>query len=128
MNNTCFNEKMRQRTKSFSTGIYIKMNSLKFNDLNKIMVRQMIRSSSSVAANFRSAARGRSEAEFYPKMYIVVEEGDGCLSWLDYMAEVKIFNDSDLYDLRKEALELLSIFSTIKKKLKLKKNGENTVS
>ena len=71
-----FNEKMRVRTKGFAIGVYKILNNIKFSDLNRIPVKQLLRSSSSVAANFRSATRGRSEAEFYSKICVVVEECD----------------------------------------------------
>jgi len=48
-------------------------------------VNQIIRSSSSVAANFRAATRARSDAAFYAKICIVVEECDETLFWLDYL-------------------------------------------
>jgi len=71
-----FNEKMRVRAKVFAIGVYKILNNIKFSDLNRIPVKQLLRSSSSVAANFRSATRGRSEAEFYSKICVVVEECD----------------------------------------------------
>jgi len=92
-----------------------------FNDLNRIPVKQLVRSSSSVAANFSSATRGRSEAEFYSKICIVTEECDECLFWIGYLLDTGIIHISETKALQNEADELLRIFSSIKKKLRLKR-------
>jgi len=54
------------------------------------IVKQVIRSSSSVASNYRVATRSRSDAEFYPKICIVLEEIDETQFWLDYLARVNL--------------------------------------
>ena len=118
---THFNEKMRLRTKMFAIGIYKVMNTIKFNEMNRIPVRQLLRCSTSVAANFRSAARGRSKAEFYSKICIVVEECDETVFWLEFLRETEVVTQAQTADIYKEAEELLRIFSTIKKKLKAKR-------
>jgi four helix bundle protein len=117
-----FNEKIRVRTKSFAIGVYKMLNDIKFNDLNRIPVKQLHRSSSSVAANFRSAARGRSEAEFYSKICIVVEECDESVFWLEFLVGTGILSTDQTGSLQKEAEELLRIFSTIKRKLRNKRD------
>jgi len=117
-----FNEQMRIRTKAFAINVYKMMNLIRLNDLSRIPVKQLIRSSSSVAANFSSAARGRSDAEFYSKICIVTEECDECLFWIDFITETGIILTTEIKTLRGEAEELLRIFSSIKKKLKLKRH------
>lgn len=118
---THFNEKMRIRTKQFAIRVYKTLNSVRLNDMARVPARQLLRCSSSVAANFRSAARGRSAAEFYSKVCIVVEECDESVFWIEFMAETEILNQDQTKEIHKEATELLCIFSTIKKKLRLKK-------
>jgi four helix bundle protein len=88
-------------------------------------VKQLIRSASSVAANYYSATRGRSEAEYYSKICIVVEENDEVMFWIDFLMEVGVLNTTLAKDLIAEADELLRIFSSIKKKLKLKRSPSN---
>jgi four helix bundle protein len=116
-----FNEEMRLRTKMFAVNIYKILEKIRLNDLSRIPVRQLIRSATSVAANFSSATRGRSEAEFYSKVCVVTEECDECLFWLDFLIETGIIPATDIKTLKDEADELLRIFSTIKRKLKLKR-------
>jgi four helix bundle protein len=74
-----------------------------------------------VAANYYSATRGRSEAEYYSKLCIVVEECDESMFWIDFLIEVQVLNEVHAKDLLEEAGELLKIFSSIKKKLRLKR-------
>jgi len=75
----------------------------------------------SVGANYRAVCRARSRAEFVAKLGIVVEEADETVFWLDLLAESGMVKTARLELLRKEAAELLAIFSasqiTAKKKL-----------
>lgn len=115
-----FNQEMRSRSRLFSVNIYKMLTTIKLNDLSRIPVKQLMRSATSVAANFSSATRGRSDAEFYSKICIVTEECDECLFWIDFLTETGLTTIVEIGVLRNEADELLRIFSSIKKKLKLK--------
>jgi four helix bundle protein len=116
-----FNQRMRTRTRAFAVSVYIMLKGIRLNDLNRVVVIQLMKSASSVAANYNSATRGRSEAEYYSKLCIVVEESDETIFWLDFLAEVGIITCDQTKGLQSEAEELLKIFSTIKKKLKIKR-------
>ena len=118
-----FNQEIRSRSRLFSVNIYKMLTTIKLNDLNRIPVKQLMRSATSVAANFSSATRGRSDAEFYSKICIVTEECDECLFWIDFLTETGLTTIVEIGVLRNEADELLRIFSSIKKKLKLKYTG-----
>jgi four helix bundle protein len=117
-----FNHVIRLRTKMFAVNVFQTLTKLRLNDLSRIPVKQLVRSASSVAANFSSATRGRSEAEFYSKICVVTEECDECLFWIDFLIETGIIPETDIKTLQNEADELLRIFSTIKRKLKLKRS------
>ena len=116
-----FNQIMRIRTRNFAIRVFKAAGTLKLNELSRIPVKQLVRSSSSVAANYYSATRGRSEAEYYSKICIVVEEADEVMFWVDFLMEVGGMSTAQAKDLLAEAEELLKIFSSIKKKLKLKR-------
>jgi len=77
----------------------------------RILGKQLLRSSTSVACNYRAANRARSKQEFYAKICIVVEEIDETLFWLELITDAR---DSKLketsYIIIKEAQELLYIF------------------
>ena len=116
-----FNQQMRMITKKFAICIYQMLKEIKINMVNGIIVKQPVKSSSSVAANFSSASRGRSEAEFYSKICIVVEECDESLFWLNFLMEAGEISCEPGILLKTEAEELLKIFSTIRRKLKVKR-------
>ena len=69
----------------------------------KIIGRQLLRSSSSVGANYQAACRARSQAEFHSKLSIVVEEADESVFWMEVLIEAKIVAKADLAILKDEA-------------------------
>jgi hypothetical protein len=79
----------------------------------------LIRSTTSVAANYRAANRSRSDREFVSKINIVLEEADECCFWLEIIKEK---NWRDVGNLLKEANELTAIFVSILKKMNSKKS------
>ena len=87
---------------------------------DKIITRQLLRSSTSVAANYRAACRSRSDAEFYSKICIVLEEADETMFWLEIIIETGINDSEKTRQLLEKATEFVKIFSTIRKKLKIK--------
>jgi four helix bundle protein len=76
----------------------------------RILGAQLLRSSTSIGANYRAACRGRSRAEFVAKLGIVLEEADEAVFWLELFQEGNIFPAEKLRDLLREANELVSIF------------------
>jgi four helix bundle protein len=72
---------------------------------------KLLRSGTSVAANYRAACRGRSKAEFIAKMGVVVEEADETVLWLEMLVDSSIVKQEKMDPLLKEANELLAIFA-----------------
>ena len=72
---------------------------------------QIIRSGTSVAANYRSVCRSRSTADFISKVTVVEEECDETLFWLELIAESNLLKKEKLVDIFKEADELTAIFT-----------------
>ena len=111
-------DQLLKRTKDFA------LNNIKFfqklpkTDEARIIGKQLLRSSTSVASNYRAACRGRSKPEFYAKICIVVEEIDESLFWLELIQETEIQVNETMVLLMKEAEELLFIFSSTKKSTK----------
>ena len=114
-------DELRQRTKKFSIDIIHFIKSLPKSDEGKIISNQLIRSATSVGANYRAVCVARSNAEFYAKLCIVVEEADETIYWLEILNEITRSN-SELDRLLKESNELTSIFSksraTVRRKYK----------
>ncbi len=112
---------MRARTEKFAVSVYRVLGNVKLNDMNRIVIKQLVKSATSVAANYSSATRGRSEAEFYSKLCIVVEECDETVFWINFLISTGILNQEQVQELKTEGEELLQVFSTIRKKLKNKR-------
>jgi four helix bundle protein len=109
---------LKNRTKQFTIGIFNFAGSLDYSIVKKVVVNQITKSGSSVGANYRSACRGRSDAEFLSKMNIVIEEADETLFWLEIIEEMNWKNNDEFQRLLKEANELTAIFVTIIKNTK----------
>jgi four helix bundle protein len=107
-----------QRTKNFALTSIKFFQSLPKTDESRIIGKQFLRSSTSLAVNYRAACRARSKQEFYAKLCIVVEESDETLFWLELLIESEIANSDKAKSLMKEAEELLFIFSASKKSTK----------
>ena len=79
-------------------------------DEARVIGRQLLRSATSVGANYRAACRARSRAEFIAKLGIVLEEADEAVYWLELLLETGILDHKRLDPLLREANELTSIF------------------
>ena len=79
MDNIEFREQLKKRTKNFALRIIRLYQSLPTTMEAQIIGKQLLRSGTSVPANYRAACRGRSNAEFYSKISIVIEETDESL-------------------------------------------------
>ena len=76
----------------------------------QILGRQLLRSGTSVGANYRAACRARSRAEFVAKLGIVLEESDETAFWLELLNESNIFDHARLLPQIDEANQLTAIF------------------
>jgi four helix bundle protein len=114
-----FNEKFRIRTKKFALDIIKLFQMLPKTDEARIIGKQLLRSGSSVAANFRAACRARSTKEYFAKICIVVEECDETVFWLELLEEANIIQSEKLKFLHDESEELIAIFAKTKKNIKL---------
>src|SRR6266581_9297595 len=90
MNNFEFGEKMRRRTKAFAVQIVKFYKTLPKTDEARVLGRQVLRSGTSVAANYRAVCRSKSQADFISKMGTVVEEADETLLWLEILEDAGI--------------------------------------
>ncbi len=106
------------RTKKFALDYIEFFQRLPKTDEAKIIGKQLLRSSTSSAANYRAACRARSRQEFYAKICIVVEELDESLFWLELLKESGIGDGALKKKLICEAEELVQIFSSTRKSTK----------
>jgi four helix bundle protein len=101
-------QEMQNRTKAFALRIIKAVQALPKDDVAKIL-GQLLRSVTSVGANYRAACRAKSTADFINKMKIVEEESDELLFWMELLVESGIMPAKLLGPLMQEANELLSI-------------------
>jgi four helix bundle protein len=118
MNQVEFNNMFRERTKVLVLKVLKVYKSLNKTDEIRIIGKQLIRSCSSVGANFRASCRARSTAERYAKLCIVVEEADETLFWLELLNEGGFVGSQIIAPLHQEALEILKVMAASRKKLK----------
>src|SRR5580692_9463757 len=112
---TDFAEAFRSRTKKFVVDNIKFFRTLPKTEEAKIIGRQLLRSSSSVGANYRAACRARSQAEFHSKLSIVVEEADESAFWMEILIEAEIVKPSELNYLNDEANQILKIVAASRK-------------
>lgn len=113
-------DELKQRTKAFAIRIVNLFRALPRSPDAQTLGKQLLRSGTSVAANYRAVCRARSKAEFIAKMGIVVEEADETVFWLEMLGETGIVRPQRTQDLLKEANELVKIFGA---PLRTSKNG-----
>jgi four helix bundle protein len=112
---------LQSRTKQFAIRIVKLFRSLPKTEEARVIGKQVLRSGTSVAANYRAVCRARSKAEFIAKVGVVVEEADETVFWLELLGETGIVEQTKLVKLLVEANELLAIFAASQRTAKLTK-------
>jgi len=105
-------ERMKVRTKKLSLRVIEMFRALPKDEAANVLGKQVLRSATSVGANYRAACRVRTGKEFAAKLRIVCEETDETQYWLELLMESGIMRESKLRDLHTECTELLAMFST----------------
>lgn len=127
---------LQHRTKKFALDIIKLTEHLPNNRVGWTFTDQIVRSSTSVAANYRAVCRARSDKEFISKIGIVIEEADETLFWLEMIYDSGIMNDdlstiqnqkSAIINLKIEANELVSIFVASAKTVKARLNQQSKI-
>lgn len=107
--NAEFQQEMKRRTKDFAVRVIKLADALPNKKVCWDLGRQLLRSGTSVGANYRAACRARSNAEFRAKLGIVEEEADETLYWMELLIESGVVKASRLEQLMTEAEEILRI-------------------
>ena len=107
---------LKQRTKTFALRIIKLARSVpKSDDAGRVITKQIIRSGTSVAANYRATCRARSKAEFIAKMGTVEEEADETAFWIELLIESGTVSERKLSALLREANDLTAIMAASRK-------------
>jgi four helix bundle protein len=112
-----FIEVFKKRTKQMAINAIRLFQLLPNTEEARVMGKQLVRSASSTAANYRAACRARSQQEFFAKISIVIEECDETLFWLELIEESMIYTKPELKSLQTEVTEILRVVSKARKTL-----------
>jgi four helix bundle protein len=105
-------DELKRRTKQFGLRIIKLVESLPSGKTANVIGNQLLRSGTSVGANYRSACRGRSKPDFISKAGIAIEEADESLYWMELLIEAGLIKEENLRPLMQEANELIAILTT----------------
>ena len=110
MASTCNADLLKDRTKRFALQVIRLCRTLPRSQETTIISRQLLRSATSVGANYRAVCRARSTADFVSKLGIVLEEADETLLWIELLVESAAVHPEQIAAVRREANELVSTF------------------
>jgi four helix bundle protein len=110
-----YEKKLGPRTKMFARRIIRLFAALSKDTAAQVLGKQVLRSGTSVGANYREASRARSKAEFVSKIGDCLKEADETLYWLELLQAEGFVPATRLQPLVNEANELVAIFATIHK-------------
>ena len=111
-------EELKDRTKKFAHRCVKLAMSLPDTDIGRHIRKQLIRCSTSVAANYRATCLAQSMASFISKISIVLEETDESFFWLEFIVDERLMERKLIESLIKEAEELTAIFISSRKTAK----------
>jgi four helix bundle protein len=118
-------DEMKSRTKQFALRVIRLTESLPNTKAGNVISNQLLRSGTSVGANYRASCRAKSTADFVHKLSIVEEEADESIYWMELLVEGKIIKETLLENLMDEANQILSIIVSSIKTLKEKRNPKS---
>jgi four helix bundle protein len=119
---------LKQRTKAFGKRVIKLTESLPKNTTSSVIGRQLLRSTTSVGANYRAICRARSRADFVAKLGIVEEECDESLYWLEMLVETNQVKPILVSGLMKEGEEILAIAVASAKTARIRNNPKSAIA
>ena len=111
-------QELKHRTKMFALRVIRMSDVLPRTRAANVIANQILRSATSMAANYRAVGRARSKAEFVAKLGVLLEEADESVFWLELLADRRIVSAQKLRDLLGEANQLMLIFSASRRTAK----------
>lgn len=116
---------LKERTKRLAVRTIEFAARLRFDEASSVIRKQLIRSATSVAANYRAACRARSRSDFINKLGIVEEEADESVFWLEMLEETRKASSESIMPLKKEFHELTAIFAASRKTAKRNRSEQS---
>ena len=122
-------EKFKARTKNLALRVIRLVEALLKNQRTpEVIGKQLLRSATSVGANYRAACRGKSTADLIAKLSIVLEEADESLYWMEQQSEAELIPAERLQSLMRETNEIVAMLVTSLKTLRSKSNSSRIYS
>jgi four helix bundle protein len=121
-------EELKRRTKQFGIRIVKLVDALPRNQTASVIGRQLLRSATSVGANYRAVCRAKSRADFIAKLGIVEEECDESLYWLEMLVETNLIKPGLVSGLMKAGEEILAIVVASAKTARVKNNPQSAIA
>ena len=118
-------EELKRRTKQFALRVIRCAEALPKTVTGRVIANQLVRCGTSVGANYRTALRARSTADFINKIGVVLEEADETAFWLELIIEARLLPEKQVAELLKEANELTAIFAASHKTTKIHAHSSN---
>jgi len=119
MGNKEFAKNLEKRTRKFAVSIIYLSVKLPNSPEGRVLKTQITKAGTSIGANYREANRARSKADFRNKINICASEASETQYWLEIVSELNWLKSEELKDIHLECSELLAIFTSIGKKLKV---------
>ena len=113
-------QEFKDRTKQIALRVIRLVESLPNTNSAQIIGKQLLRSATSVGANYRAACRGKSTADILHKLSIVEEEADESLYWLELLIESNVVSETKLSALMKDTNEIVAMIVASIKTLRSK--------
>jgi four helix bundle protein len=120
-------EAFKGRTKILGLRVIRLVEALPRKTTTDVIGRQLLRSATSVGANYRAACRSRSAADMIAKLKIVEEEADETLFWLELLVEAELMPEARLADLMQEADEITAMTVASIKTLRARQKGKSKI-
>ncbi len=117
---------LQARTKKFGLRIITVCQAVPASSASSVIARQLLRSGTSVGANYQAACRARSKPDFISKVGIAIEEADESLYWMEMLVEARIVSEERLAPLMKEAEEIIAILTASAKTAKARQRARGT--
>ena len=102
-------EDMKKRTRAFALAVIRLVEGLPRTKEADVIGRQLLRSGTSVGANYRASCRARSQADFVAKMGIVEEEADESIYWMELLVEAGLVHSNAVAEVLDEANQITAI-------------------
>lgn len=119
-------QEFKDRTKKLALRVIRLVGTLPRSQAAEVIGKQLLRSATSVGANYRAACRGKSTTDLIAKLSIVLEEADECLYWMEILVEAGLVPAEKLNSLMSETNEIVAMTNACIKTLRIKSQPSNS--